>query len=148
MSTLNEIAQAAHANARAKGFWDDCVTDGALYPEAVVAKIPEKLCLIHSEVSEALEDFREGNMETVAHYSSGRSAMGCPKCDCFRENSDIACRNCGHLAKPVGFPSELADILIRTLEFAAALGLDMDREVAVKMAYNATRPVRHGGKRV
>ena len=38
----------AHANAAAHGFWDGPVN------------LPEKLCLIHSEVSEALEVLREG----------------------------------------------------------------------------------------
>jgi NTP pyrophosphatase (non-canonical NTP hydrolase) len=41
---------------------------------------------------------------------------------------------------------ELADIIIRTLDTAQAFGVDIDRAVTAKMAYNATRPHRHGGK--
>jgi hypothetical protein len=146
--TLNQIAQAAHANARAKGFWDDCLTGDVLSRGKVIAKVPEKLCLVHSEVSEALEDFREGKMETMVyghgnvwHCFGGHPVEQIPV-------RILTCPKCGGKMKPTGFPSELADILIRVLEFGAALGIDMDREVEMKMAYNATRPVKHGGKRV
>lgn len=49
--------------------------------------------------------------------------------------------------KPEGIPSELADILIRVLDVAAYHQMDIARAVADKMAYNETRPMRHGGKR-
>lgn len=43
---------------------------------------------------------------------------------------------------------ELADVLIRVLDAAGGLGIDIDAEVRVKMAKNATRGHKHGGKRV
>ena len=51
----------------------------------------------------------------------------------------------GPKGKPEGFPAELADLLIRVGDLAAALGIDLDFEVRRKMAYNETRPYRHGG---
>lgn len=39
---------------------------------------------------------------------------------------------------------EIADILIRTLDMAADLGVDVDKAVRVKLAYNLTRPHKHG----
>lgn len=39
---------------------------------------------------------------------------------------------------------ELADIIIRALDTAAELGIDLDRAMRVKLAYNLTRPFKHG----
>lgn len=50
-------------------------------------------------------------------------------------------------AKPEGLASELADIVIRVCDTAGALGIDLQRAVAEKLAYNRARPHRHGGKR-
>lgn len=46
------------------------------------------------------------------------------------------------------FEEELADTLIRVLDTAAGLGIDMDKVVAAKLAKNRTRGHKHGGKRV
>jgi NTP pyrophosphatase (non-canonical NTP hydrolase) len=49
--------------------------------------------------------------------------------------------------KPEGIPTELADIIIRTLHVAAYYGIDIAGAIADKMVYNSQRPYRHGGKR-
>lgn len=41
---------------------------------------------------------------------------------------------------------EIADVIIRALDFCAQNGIDPDYSVATKMRFNATRPYRHGGK--
>lgn len=126
MSSLKEIADRAHLTARAKGWWREQealnVRDGeprALEQDLVIASIPEKLCLIHSEVSEALEDYRVGKLDTTARESDG---------------------------KPEGFATELADIVIRVMDLAGALGIDLEAEIKRKMDFNDTRSYRHGGK--
>ena len=73
-------------------------------------RIPALLALIHSEVSEALEAFR---------------------------NHD-----------PENFAEELADIQIRLLDTSRGLGVDLDREVEMKLEKNRNRGYRHGGKKV
>jgi len=45
------------------------------------------------------------------------------------------------------FGEELADIIIRVLDCAPGLGIDIDLAVRQKMAKNAERGYRHGNKR-
>lgn len=104
---LNKLGKDAYDNAVAHGFYE------------TPPSIPERLALIHSEVSEALEDFREGRMGL--QYDN---------------------------TKPVGFDSELADIIIRVVDLAQYKGIDLDKAVAVKMEYNKSRPYKHGNKSI
>lgn len=46
--------------------------------------------------------------------------------------------------KPQGELTELADALIRILDYAAYKKWDMDTAVTEKLAYNRTRPYKHG----
>lgn len=46
------------------------------------------------------------------------------------------------------FAEELADVLIRVLDIAPGLGVDLDAEVEKKLLKNAQRGFRHGGKKV
>lgn len=82
--------------------------------------IPECLMLIVSELAEALEDFRGGDDPQHIYDTC---------------------------TKPCGFPIELADAVIRILDLAGHLGIDLGEALVTKHAFNLTRPVRHGGKR-
>lgn len=80
--------------------------------------IPEMIALIHSEASEALEEYR--NNKPLSYD--------------------------GENGKPEGIGPEFADILIRIGHYCGQLGIDLEEEVERKLAYNATRSYRHGGK--
>jgi len=125
--TLNELGKLANENAKAHGFYD--------IPEAIktlpswvikilesvgfkVNPIPQQIALMHSELSEALECYRDGEMELT-----------------FNDKG-----------KPLGYPSELADVIIRIVDQAHDLGIDLDAAVAAKMSYNISRPYKHGRK--
>jgi len=111
--TLNEMSEDAHANSRAKGW----------YEGEEKRNIGEMLMLIVSEAAEAMEDYRNDKMEMWFEPKPGG------------------------INKPCGFPSEIADIVIRCGDLCGHLGIDLQAAVTEKMAYNATRPHRHGGKR-
>lgn len=80
--------------------------------------IPEQIALLHSEASEALEAYR--NQEPLLWT---------------KENGS-----------PEGIAAEYADIVIRVCHYASVLGFDLEDVLEQKMAYNATRAHRHGGK--
>lgn len=119
---FRELQTAVHAMAVRKGWWDEGLDKGALRFDGPAGPhiIGAKLALIHSEVSEALECVRDGDMTT--RVSTERPG------------------------KPEGLPSELADVVIRTMDLAEALGIDLWAAILEKDAYNATRKHRHGGR--
>lgn len=86
--------------------------------EDKIKLIPEKLLLIIAEVAEATEEYSYGRMDTYL----------------------------GAGGKPEGFWVEMADALIRILELAGAMDVDLEHIIELKHQYNKTRPYRHGGK--
>jgi len=123
MKSLKELQEEIYEVNRSKGWWDD-----------ENFNIPEKLALIHSEVSEALEDFRVNNFGEPLNklFYSG------PKDQEVHQVTDM---------KPIGFASELADVIIRVLDLSGKLGIDMQRAIEEKVEYNKTRSFRHGNKK-
>lgn len=77
----------------------------------------ERIALIHSEASEALEADRNGvgKSEKIPPYSE--------------------------------LEEELADIIIRILDWANYENLDLDGAINKKVGYNSHREVYHGGKK-
>lgn len=76
----------------------------------------EAIALMHSELSEALEGTRDGNPP------------------------DEKCPEFGTVE------TELADCIIRIMDFAAGNNLPVAQALLAKIAYNKTRPFRHGRK--
>lgn len=76
-----------------------------------------KLALIHAEVSEALEAIRDGNPPDK-HLSDMNSVV-----------------------------VEMADVVIRAMDFCERHGYDLGLAITEKAAYNLTRPHKHGGKK-
>lgn len=121
--TLNEYSKRAHETAISKGWHDK--------PRSVL----EELALIHSEVSEAVEEARISNVYDAYFIDKETGARLYYKDNDFPANE-----------KPLGFEIELADVLIRVFDLAGKLGIDLDFWTNYKMNYNESREYRHGNK--
>ena len=122
MTTIKELQDRAYKQSADKGFHDNEPTE----ERALLSYNAEKIALIHSEASEALEELRKGSPAHLTYYSD------------FNRDG---------VYKPEGVPSEMADIVIRVLDFCGANGIDLERIIVEKLDYNATRPRKHGGKK-
>ena len=83
----------------------------------------EIAALVHSEISEFVEDYRDAKS-----YVGGWELSPLTK-------------------KPQGPATEMADAIIRILGYCHRQGWDMDAVIAAKTAFNRTRPYRHGNKK-
>jgi hypothetical protein len=108
--------------------------------------VPTKLALAAGElVGEALEEFRADKMELAylqRNPETGKLRRITPEEALQADQAE------DEMLKPVGFGIELADAVIRIFDLAEWLDIDLDNLVQVKMNYNETRPMRHGGKKV
>ena len=104
----------------------------------------EMIALLHSEVSEAFESYRNGE---VALWYSGHGTNGEPwKWEGPQQLTD---QETGEktLGKPEGIASELADVFIRMIDMADEHDIPLVQAIFEKHFYNTTRPYRHGNKR-
>lgn len=124
--TLNDWAKEIHDNAVEHGWWEEERSFG------------EIVALCHSELSEALEAFRDGKplAYQVQSYGivQGRTVTNVEK---FFPGQKIE-----------GIAVEMIDCLIRILDWCGKEGVDVDELLARKHAYNKGRPYRHGGKKL
>lgn len=130
---ISEIVTRAHDNAVKHGFWDPA-------PEFGTA-----IALIHSELSEALEEARAGRPNVWFRCLEGDPSLLCDPTDeteCFQFGHEDQCQYRGK--KPEGVAVELADAVIRIADLCGHLGIDLEAAIALKMEYNETRPFKHG----
>jgi hypothetical protein len=110
----------------------------------------KRIALIVTEAAEAIEELRKGRAPGEAYHQINGLDVVRPfpnlgdGVDWVAPLTDDTWT--GVEAKPEGVPSELADILIRTLDVMVEFGIDPEAIVEEKLTYNATRGRMHGGK--
>jgi NTP pyrophosphatase (non-canonical NTP hydrolase) len=104
VSEFRSMSQIVHKCAVDHGFWEGEYNNG------------EKIALMHSELSEALESMRKDNPpdDKIPAFS--------------------------------GVEAELADCVIRIMDFAHHNNLRLAEAIVAKHNYNVKRPYKHGKK--
>ena len=110
---IKELQAKVHESAVANGWW----TDFKHHPDTLARVI----ALTHSELSESLEEVREGRYYT--YYSK----------------TDLG-------DKPEGMFTELADAVIRIMDLFGHYHISLEDTIIEKLAYNDLRGFKHGGK--
>ena len=127
--SLNEIQTKIHMTAVEKGWWQN--------KERSPLEIQ---MLIVSELAEACEEARKGTPAIyqvdgdLSSFTYGERVT--PKWENWDDNK-----------KPEGELIELADAVIRILDYCGHKGWDLGLAIHLKMKYNETREHRHGGKK-
>ncbi len=78
------------------------------------------MMLCACELAEAMEEYRNGEKPGEIYYIDG---------------------------KPEGIDVELADCIIRILDYCCDADIDIGKAIEIKNKYNKTRSYRHGGKK-
>lgn len=104
---LNDLAKRINTTAHEHGWWDTPRSFG------------DVISLCHSELSEALESYRNG--ESMIFFEK---------------------------KKPEGIAVEMIDCVIRIFDYLAEMNIDVDDVMNKKLEYNDTRTYRHGGKKL
>jgi hypothetical protein len=120
MTTLNEIRDEAYAIAKSKGWHDE---------DAPQATVHDRVALMGTELSEAMEDHRAGRNprhiflgNATFHTDGGEVEIGW----------QTAMRTAENGTKPEGIGVELADVIIRIGDAAGVYDLSLDPERGIK----------------
>lgn len=117
--SLNALVSDIHQNAVAHGWWEEEHAFGDI------------LSLCHSELSEALEQFRDGK-PMVYYYDDDNN-----------ESTDLSTYDGSKLE---GIATELIDCVIRIFDYCGKIGVDVEWLLMKKHEFNKTRSYKHGGK--
>ena len=127
--TVTSIQRRIHLMAKEKGWYESQRTPLEMH------------MLMVSELAEATEEARRGTPPVYAFDHEG-----CPaQIDLLRSESFRM--SDGTPIKPEGELIELADCVIRIMDYCESRGWDLDSAILRKIEFNATRPHRHGGKK-
>lgn len=119
LKTINQLADAAHANAKEKGF-HDAKERGETDEQFVIMHTN----LLHEEVAELFSAVRKGEFNLPCDKAEKMVDLGLPPLTCAEE--------------------EYADIVIRVFDQCRRLGINIQVAIQAKHGYNTTRERMHG----
>jgi NTP pyrophosphatase (non-canonical NTP hydrolase) len=126
---LNQLRDDSHAYALKQGFYDSL--KHTVSQAAWQAFVAQTVVLIHAELSELIEAHRKNRNADLDAFEKD-----CPKIGfkaAFEKNIKDT------------IADEIADVLLRTFDFAGLMGIDIDEHVRLKMEYNNNyREHKHG----
>ena len=108
---INDLIKEAHENAVAHGWWEE------------ERPFAELIALTHSELSEALEEYRDGRELGEIYYSCTAGGRGNE--NCLFPGVRPCPEKCKNL-KPEGIPIELADVIIRIADYFGRYKIQVD----------------------
>jgi NTP pyrophosphatase (non-canonical NTP hydrolase) len=115
---VNQMAIEAHQLSKEKGWYDK--------PETEAEYVARCCANMHGEISELWEALRKNQLRSDCDKADEMEARHLIRLSCVEE--------------------ELADIVIRAMDMAERLNIDLGRAIINKHAFNETRQYRHGGK--
>jgi hypothetical protein len=129
VTTIADLQARVHKVSQDKGWW------------AAERTVGDLIALMHSELTEALEEYREGRQPGDVYYTcqeldaDGR-VVGSRVAESRGEIPP------GTLVRPEGVAVQLGDCVIRILDFCARRGVDLESLLEEKVAYNERYPYR------
>ena len=134
---IKEISKQIHEIAVSHGFWEDGediltqVTTGDMNTVRSMI-LAQKLALVHSEVSEALEADRKNRYaDLIGKFEEGHESYLDESDEWFKWNIKDTVED------------EIADAVIRLFDIAVHLKMDLEWHIAKKVQYNAGREYKH-----
>jgi NTP pyrophosphatase (non-canonical NTP hydrolase) len=141
ITTIKNLQEDIHSTNVEKGFWDanlkiQTIEDENFRNAVTKAFQAQRLALVTSELSEALESLRKreikpinDSLKTVIENSDGENFVKTFQ-DFIKDS----------------YQDELADSVIRLLDIAGGEGIDLEWHIVQKLRYNKTREKMHGKK--
>lgn len=123
-SGINLLAKNIHLGNKEKGFWD---TD---------RNVGEMLMLVTSELGEAMDAHQCNKFASITLFNR--------ELEVAQKIHDKAFEMAFKIHIKDTFEDEIADAIIRLLDMAAGLNIDIEKHIALKLRYNKSRPRLHG----
>ena len=121
-TNLNEVSKEVYEANKLKGF------------DVKNENIGQTLCLIHSEISEALEAIRKNRYANLSYFEIDDKKFS--DIVSFESNFKTCIKDT--------FEDEIADTFIRLMDLVGALDIDIDKHIELKRKFNSLREYKHG----